>query len=207
MYQYEVAKWRDNLSELWHENIDKATGRNCGFDSQDQYLAFCAAKDWIQDTTSSIIVHRSEGFNQNRYIAFIEFLGVLQAVYVLQDSICHLRYSFTGRNTGIEELLGPAGKEIRNLRNLAVGHPTKQGGMKKKEGSEAPIKRSVTGCIAYSYDHFEISVYSETEKQWWKVERINLGQLLDKYDQEAKHQMKDIYKKLAEQLAVNPHHL
>ena len=57
-----IAECRDKLSVLWHENAAIWQDRdNMTFQSDDQYFAFCAAKDWIQDTTEALLKNAQGG--------------------------------------------------------------------------------------------------------------------------------------------------
>jgi len=125
MTSNKVLDWRDKISELWHQSAsiwDQA--KSFSFASADQYLAFCAAKDWLQDTTEVLLLHRRQGFSDDSHKAYLEFWGILQTVFVQQDAIAELDYSFSGNRGFRRKDKGAAWTEIRELRNLAVGHPT-----------------------------------------------------------------------------------
>ena len=184
-----VLEWRDDLSKLWHENIQIWYPQNhCGFTTNDQYFAFCAAKDWIQDTGEVLMLHRKQGFSQQPHSAYLEFWGILQAVFIQQDAIIELEYSFTGKRLKDKKTQCPAWHEVRELRNLAVGHPTnKRGG-----------KRSVTGRQGKSYKNVPLTVYSNGDAD---TKDLDLGSLLDRYDAEASTLMQSVYDSLVAQLA------
>jgi hypothetical protein len=172
-----VLNEREKLSATWHRRAGVWQDlENFTFSSNDQYLAFCSAKDWIQDTAESILMHRERGFSNDPNSSYLEFWGVLQAVFILQDAIRELQYSLTGEKDLPSEALhgATAWLRLRNLRNDAVGHPTRRGGV--------PVKRCVTGRQPKSYDSITLTFYQIGDV--WN-ENLRLGRLLDEFDLEA----------------------
>jgi hypothetical protein len=180
------------MSNLWHENTSKWWSESHqGFGSADQHLAFCAAKDWLQDTAEVLWVHRRQGFNEDPHLAHLEFWGVLQAAFIQQDAISELHYSLTGNREFGNNEKSAAWSEIRDLRNLAVGHPTRRGqGIK-------PKTRCVSGQAKKSYDRIPLQVSEGANVQ---TQTVDLGSLLDKYDEDAAQIMECLYSKLETQL-------
>jgi len=155
-----VAEVRDQIAQLWHaESNVWSKLPTFSFASEDQYFAFCAAKDWIQDTSEALLAHRTSDFSLDPFKAYIEFWGVLQAVFIQQDAIKQFWYSLTGAHE-----LNPkpsqesAWDEIRELRNLSVGHPTYNRHSKTAKAAKETA-RTVSGRQAKSYQHIQVSVY------------------------------------------------
>lgn len=175
----EVLGIRDEISELWHDNLATwHARRHFGFDTADRFVAFCAAKDWLQDTSESLLVHRERGFSDNPHLAYIEFWGVLQAAVVQQDAIKELHYAVTNEGQLPAGAVRPAWKELRELRNLAVGHPTK-----RRDGT-----RSVSGREGKTYERIPLQVWQKDGTG--RFDFLRLGELLDRYDAEAAHVMR-----------------
>lgn len=173
----QVLSIRDEISERWHsQGIYYGSDSNFGFSTRDRYIAFCVAKDWLQDTGEALMTHRRRGFCDDPHLAYLEFWGVLQAVAVQQDAIGELHYAVTGDKLPGSVIRQPAWGKVRNLRHLAVGHPTRRG-----RGCDGRL-RSVSGRQPKSYDLVELSVYGNADS---KIDRIALGQMIDAYDSEA----------------------
>lgn len=174
---FTVLELRDNLSERWHSEIHKWWNQpHCGFDTADRYFAFCAAKDWLQDTAETLHFHRGQGFSSDPYAAYLEYWGILQATIIQQDAIAELHYALTGTQLP-ERDRDSAWVKLRNLRNLTVGHPNR-----KSTGRGNLPLRSISGREQKSYDRLPIQVYGPNGHE---SRVLNLGQLLDEYDKEA----------------------
>lgn len=183
---YHVMDQREKLSKIWHENLPILREQaNFSFKSLDHYYAFCAAKDWIQDTPESLNAHWEEGFSKDPYRAYIEVYGVFQAIYVLQDAIREMDYALFDVNPKSKSFSQPKGwMELRELRNQIVGHPTRQG----KE-----IVRTVIDRSPKSYSQFNVVQYVEGKH---RVLTFNLSKLIECFDAEAA----DIIKKFCVEL-------
>lgn len=83
----------------------------------------CSALDAIGDTQEAIIAFETREFSDNKAAHYLAVYGLLQAMFVQQDAVFHLCESL-----GIEERLQeyPELKEIREVRNICIGHPTKR---------------------------------------------------------------------------------
>jgi len=52
----------------------------------------------LQDTSESLYVHRIKGFANDPHEAYIEFWGVMQAIFIQQDAISELYEAVTSKN-------------------------------------------------------------------------------------------------------------
>lgn len=180
----QVLKIRDEMSNLFHMNQPLVTSmEHSGFPSEDQYLAFCIAKDWLQDTGEALLRHRKRGFSKDPLIAYIEFWGVLQAVFIQQDALAEMQYAFLGQRQLKKEVLnGPAWRKIRELRNLVSGHPAF-----KDRGHPSDVS-SLTSRERKSYSSIQLKTLHrggcgpQRGSEW---SEINLGKLINEYDAEA----------------------
>lgn len=196
MYSSKVGKSRGRISQLWHERMDAWWDKpHQSFANEDRYFAFCAAKDWIQDTADALDTHREQEFSKSASNAYLEFWGIMQAVFIQQDAILELQYSLTGERTLPRKCVAPKWHEIRDLRNLSVGHPTKKG------GKTVPRARCVTGRQSKSYNCIPLTIYSHGDVM---SKDLNLGKLLEEYDTEASLLLDDLYSVLLEQLGIEP---
>lgn len=193
-----IAERRDLISELWHANAHVWLHKqSMGFQTEDQYFAFCVSKDWIQDTAEALIHHRASDFSSDPLKAYLEFWGVLQAVFVQQDAIKELWFSFEGtRELDPQPALDSAWAELRDLRNLAVGHPVKNTQSKIAKAATAPA-RCVSGRQPRSYKRIPLTWYVDGSI---KNEAVDLGALIDRYDIEASAYLEKCHLKLEARL-------
>jgi hypothetical protein len=89
------------------------------------FTAYYTSMYLIQDTGESVSRHMKQGFSSDPWLAYIEFWGVMQAVFVQQDAICELYEAVVGSKPPITK--DSDWSKIRNLRNLCAGHPAKRG--------------------------------------------------------------------------------
>ncbi len=188
-----VQTIRDEISNLWH----KEYGRWCnqlhyGFVREDHYFAFAVSKDWLQDTTEALSSHRRRGFVADPVTGYIEYLGVLQATFIQQDAICELHYALSNARHVKPTSKADAWTKLRDLRNLTAGHPT----LKDRPKAE-PVLRSSIRRQTMTYDHINFTVVQQSGTSH---ETLDLGKLLDEYDQEAGSWMTVLFEKLKDQL-------
>jgi len=88
----------------------------------------CSALDAIGDTELALQEFKSNNSSSTIGISYILAYGVLQAIFLQQDAIKHLALSL-----GLPFHLPNELREIRELRNDAVGHPTNRNVDKKKK--------------------------------------------------------------------------
>ena len=125
--------------------------KNFSFLSNDHYLAFCTAKDWIQDTCEALSQHRKAEFSSDSSKNYLEFWGVLQAAFIQQDAINELHYALSDKPLPKSVYCeGTAWERLRSIRNLAVGHPNRQG---------KNARRCVSGRQPKSYNHITLTIY------------------------------------------------
>lgn len=81
----------------------------------------CSSLDTIGDTLLSIIDFAKSNYPTSSGLKYIYTYGILQALFIQQDAIRNLSLAFSIPVVQSEKL-----KEIRKIRNAAIGHPTKQ---------------------------------------------------------------------------------
>jgi hypothetical protein len=144
----------------------------------DEYAAYYNSMYLLQDSTESLLWHRTTGFATPPLAAYLEFWGVMQAAIIQQDAIAELNRVILGhplnaRAKGLSSWL-----QLRELRNVCAGHPAR-----KSIPSSQPLTRSFMGRSFGNYS-------SITYEQWQQGvgithPRVSLGLLLDAYEQEA----------------------
>lgn len=189
----QVGEIRNKLSEFWHANLHLIQEEeNLGFADADRYDAFCASKDWLQDTSDVFHYHRARNFSSNPMQAYLEFWGILQAAFVQQDAITELYYSLTGNKIIPKKFVRVEWTKLRNLRNLAVGHPNR-----KDLPKSSPLQRCVTGRQPKSYQSIDLAIYCDGTNVY---KTLKLGDLLDRYDQEAACIMRECVRLIRKQI-------
>jgi len=153
--------------------------------THDQYVTYCVAKDTIQDTAETLLVHRRNGFAADICERYVEYYGVLQAVYMQQEAICALYRLFIGTN--LEVAASPCWQQVRNLRNETAGHPV---------GRKRFLNRNAIG-------------YDRVNYLWWpegsrypKSEDVALAALIDGYTTEAASILERLHLTIESECAV-----
>lgn len=121
-----------------------------------KYNQFCSSLDALRDTDAAITTYRSLkfDFDENIGLGYLLIYGLLQSLFVQQDALFHLCETL-----GIQEKLDhyPRLREIREIRNDSIGHPTKKRGYKSKTVSSHQISQ-----ISMNSGGFELlSFYSD----------------------------------------------
>lgn len=141
----------------------------------------------IADTAENIATHRRKGFTYNKSefnLDYLELVGLLQLIYIQQDSIADLYALLMGSELKFKEYANWC--EIRNLRNALIGHPSNS-----KRNGNIGIQFSFIGRAPISYDRFTYENYQVKKRT--KTEPlsgmsypiINLGCMIDSYEADA----------------------
>lgn len=119
----EIARLEDKIRDFIN------TGRNQVrlLPERSAWNQICSSLDVIGDTTLSIGDYVAATFPTTPGLQYIYTYGLLQALFLQQDAIRHLAEAFELDHTPSERLL-----KIRELRNSAIGHPTKQNIRKRR---------------------------------------------------------------------------
>lgn len=146
---------------------------------KERYAAYYTSMYLLQDTTESLMSHRAQGFSSNPFEAYIEFWGVMQALFIQQDSISELHEAVTGDPLNMANLA--SWEALRTLRNTCAGHPA------KKDRPKASISRTFMGRGFGGYSTI-------TYEQWQSGggishHTVQFGALIDNYAIEAETKM------------------
>ena len=172
-----IGKIREEIYNHFHNSesceryfFDKTHG--------DEYAQYYTAMYLLQDSTEGLCKHREKGFSNDPSLAYIEVVGVLQAIIIQQDSIETIIKTLGQIEIAIPE--ESKWKEIRNLRNLCAGHPVNKG----EKIRQVDTERSFMGRDFGGYDELRIEVWNKEEGKT-EFRNIKLGQLIDDYAEEA----------------------
>lgn len=159
--------------------------------SREDHAAFvqsCSALDVIGDTEFAFHEYREANVTLGTGLTYIVAYGVLQAVFLQQDAIKHLALSL-----GLNFMLPQELREIRELRNDAIGHPT-QRDIDKKKGIKSfhHISRSTLSFRGFQL----LSTYSD--KTDHEFRNINLLKIIDVQSAFAEKLLTDVLEQLRE---------
>jgi hypothetical protein len=157
---------------------------------EERYAAYYTSMYLLQDTTESLMAHRAKGFSSDPFEAYIEFWGVMQALFIQQDSISELHKAVTGGHLKMSNL--SSWQSLRTLRNTCTGHPAK-----KDQPKTSPLSRTFMGRRFGNYS-------AVTYEQWQSGGSIShptvdLGALIDSYATEAESQVAAILQSMKQQ--------
>jgi hypothetical protein len=115
------------------------------------FSQLCGSLDVIEDTEDAISAYTDKDFGEDKPSHYLAVYGLLQAIYVQQDAVINLCESL-----GIKDKVNnyPKLKEIREIRNDTVGHPTHRDQQKGKPASYHHISQPTlnkSGFILASY--------------------------------------------------------
>lgn len=99
-----------------------STGRHQAslLQSRETWSQICSSLDVIGDTSLCIEDYLSSAYPSTDGLKYIFTYGILQALFLQQDAVRHLSEAFDVTNPP-----GSALMKIRDIRNAAIGHPTK----------------------------------------------------------------------------------
>lgn len=86
----------------------------------------CSSLDVIQDTDVALDDYVGHDFPESLGQKYLAIYGVLQSLFIQQDAVDHLIESLKLKMPNASERL----KDVREVRNKSIGHPTKKGGKK-----------------------------------------------------------------------------
>lgn len=107
----------------------------------------CSSLDVIEDSDLAIAAYINSEFGTDDGEKYLRLYGVLQALFLQQDAVTNLCESLGLPNNLTSH---PKLKEIRDIRNDSIGHPTKRGNYKSYHFiSRATITKSGFQLISY----------------------------------------------------------
>jgi hypothetical protein len=169
-----VMAVRQQIANHWHYRNPPTDAL---FASDDAFAAFYTSKYLIQDTAEAVWTHMNKGFSSDPMAAYIEFWGVMQAIFIQQDAICELYEAIFGERPEIPRK--SSWFELRDLRNRCAGHPAKNENSIK--GSKL---RSFMGRSFGSYERITYEQYDSAKGQPANP-TVNLQSLIGSHDEQA----------------------
>ena len=157
----------------------------------------CSSLDTIEDIELAIDAYLNSPDEIELGSNYLLIYGILQHLVVQQDAVCHLSESLS-----IDFALDDSLKQIRDIRNKAVGHPTKMNRGKGNGQSHNFISRSTMSKVGfqltkvypnnrYELEYIHIPSLIETQQDKLRCAMSKITQELKK----KKMKYKDEYKK------------
>jgi hypothetical protein len=172
----------DQILAVRSKIYDQFHGSNAGpehffkDEHAEAYAAYYTSMYLIQDTGESVAVHMKRGFSSDPWSAYIEFWGVMQAIFIQQDAICGLHKAVVGSKPQIQR--GSNWSEIRKIRNACAGHPA------KRDLGVPATQRTFMGRNFGTYARIQYELWDAETKQP-SHPAFNLEAMIKAYDAEA----------------------
>lgn len=114
----QLLKERDQISATWHQHVMlRGIDPIQIFCTRDRYVAFCIAKDWLQDTSEALLQHWVKGFSDDEFLAYIELQGLLQSTFTQQEALQELSYAISG---SVKSSICQLGRLATKSENLGI---------------------------------------------------------------------------------------
>lgn len=185
-----VAQRRECIYNYFHSNH---ACQKYFFDAsrREQYVAYYNSMYLLQHSTESLSAHRRRDFSKDSHLAYLEFLGVLQAAIIQQDSIKEIYEVIVGQRLDVKAKNLAAWSQVRELRDICAGHPAK-----KDKPRGAPVRRTFMPLHFGSYDE----IWHEQGEQGVGTThpRVRFGALLDAYAEEVERLLSEILARMKE---------
>jgi hypothetical protein len=137
-----ARRFRDtvNIPEI-HDQLVKRGKRS--------FEQLCASMDVLGDTEEALSAYFAGlATKHDQGTLYLITYGLLQALILQQDALTHAAESI-----GFRYVLTPELKDIREVRNNAIGHPTKRGrGPQTNHYGIMRISMDAVGFVVYSFD-------------------------------------------------------
>ena len=193
------TKMNNSITDLTHRVRDfiNAPGMKSILVKESSWDMLCSSLDTIDDIELAIDAYLNSSDEIELGSNYLLIYGILQSLVVQQDAVRHLSESLS-INFALDDSL----KQIRDIRNKAVGHPTKRDRGKGKGQSHNFISRITMNkagfqltetCPNKQYDFEDIHIPSLIETQQDKL-RCAMSKITQKLKKE-KIKYKDEYKK------------
>jgi hypothetical protein len=155
------------------------------------FAAYYTAMYLIQDSGEAVSAHMQRGFSSGPLIKYIEFWGVMQAIFIQQDAIKELCTAVIGSWSEPEK--DTAWWKIRDVRNLCAGHPAERGGQKKRKGDDCPLpQRTFMGRSFGDYNRIQYELWDARTPNQPSHPEFSLGAMIKQYDVEAARTLKGV---------------
>jgi hypothetical protein len=141
----------------------------------DDYATCTTSMSLIQDTGEAIEAHLGADFSNEQMRAYLEFWGVMQAIFVQQDAIVELHRVIAGARPILPP--GSAWAGLRDIRNTCAGQPAN--GFKAGPAAQ----RTFMGRSFGKYERITYELWEAGGRV--RHPTFNLRRMIHDYDNEA----------------------
>lgn len=189
--KFQMDKILDVRTRIHDQFHDSNAGSDYFFkeDHAAKYAAYYTAMYLIADTGESIWTHMKRGFSCDPHLAYIEFWGVMQAIFIQQDAIKELYESVVGSELKISKTSD--WWKIRDVRNLCAGHPSK-----RTRGVPA-TQRTFMGRSFGEYSNIQYELWDVRTPHERSHPSFNLSAMISAYDAEGARILEKVLRELA----------
>lgn len=179
---------RSNIYDQFH-------GSNAGpehffkHEHREAYAAYYTAMYLINNTGESVLTHMERGFSSDPLLAYIEFWGVMQAVFIQQDAIKEIYEAVIGSRLQVAKQSG--WWKVREIRNLCAGHPAK-----RTIGVPATQRTFMGRCFG-DYHQIRYELFDARVPLQPSHRTFNLSAMIRAYDAEGAQALSDVLCALA----------
>ena len=160
------------LTDRIREYANHAWRRELLYQDKAKWNKMWASMDVIGDTQLAIDFYAAlPNFNSNNG-GYLYIYGLLQSLFVQQDACLHINNIITGNKIDWKSDY-PVIYDIREIRNMSVGHPGNRGNK-----SFHHISR-----ISISKDSFEMLTYYSDENSKSELKKISIKKIIDKQNE------------------------
>lgn len=140
------------------------------------YAAYYTSMYLIQDTGEAVWSHMRRGFSPDPMLAYVEFWGVMQAIFIQQDAISELYKAVIGTHLKITK--SSDWSKIRDVRNQCAGHPA------KRTFGVPATQRTFMGRHFGDYSQIRFELWEARAPQQTTHPTFNLSAMIEAYDAE-----------------------
>ena len=148
----------------------------------DDFAAYYTSMYLIQDTGEAVHAHMQVDFSPHPMRAYLEFWGVMQAVFIQQDAISELHRVIVGTRPTL--LANSPWTTLRDVRNLCAGHPA------RRTSGVPATQRTFMGRSFGSYDRITYELWDASGCITHPV--FSLRQMIQDYDGEAAQVLQNV---------------
>lgn len=173
----------ENLLQAARKHYERADLYGYFSGNNDRLTTAQVALDTAEDAMLALSHYEMKGIGSDNGEKYLRLYGFLQAAFLQQDAIRELHRLFVGNFT--EPTGTSAWKQLRELRNLTVGHPVEKG-----RGKE-PRKRTFITQVSLETDGFDYQVWHQGTGKT-SFETAGLSTLYAGYKKEAASFLREI---------------
>jgi hypothetical protein len=148
----------------------------------DDYAACSTSMSLIQDTGEAVEAHLGVDFSSDPMRAYLEFWGVMQAIFVQQDAIHELHRVIAGARPILPQ--GSAWARLREVGNTCAGHAA------DRCTGVPTTQRTFMGRAFGKYDRITYELWEASGRT--RHPTFNLRRMIHDYDDEAGHILRSV---------------